>query len=374
MSLRDPSHVMMVGTDPGSRGGIASVIGAWRSAGLFERWPIEYVVTHQEGPRRDKISTATRGFVALVASAWRNGRGVLHVHAASRWSFWRKSMYMAAALAAGWPIVFHLHGGGFAHFLRDDCGMLARRVVRFFLDRAAVIVVVSERWAAWMREATSNPRIVCIPNGAALPVTQHASRERGLVAFAGRCRATKGVHDLVQAIASITRAHPGVRLECAGDGDLAAVARYASSLGITRHVALRGWLGARERDDLLQRASVFVLPSHAEALPMSLLEAMAAGCAVVATDVGGIPDVVRHGVNGLLVSPREPAELARTLRTLLDDPQLAARLGREARATIAQRYTPDRAVERLEQIYAALGVRRGTARARVAARTLQETS
>ena len=374
MSLRDPSHVVMIGTDSTSRGGIAAVIASWRSAGLFERWPIEYLATHREGTRREKVSTAAQGLLALFASAWRNGRGVLHVHAASRWSFWRKSIYMSAALMAGWPVIFHLHGGGFARFLREDCGPLGRRVVRYFLDRAAVIVVVSERWAAWMHDVTSNPRIVCVPNGVPVLPASPAAREPGLVAFAGRCRATKGIHDLVEALAATARSHPRVHAECAGDGDLAAVARHASRLGIPGRVRLRGWIGARERDDLLARASIFVLPSHAEALPMGLLEAMAAGCAVVATSVGGIPDLVRHGVNGLLVPPREPAELAKALRTLLDDPQLAERLGREARATVVARYTPERAVERLEQVYAALGVRRGRARAPVAARTLQETS
>src|SRR6185437_3496305 len=147
VSLRDPSHVVMIGTDSTSRGGIAAVIASWRSAGLFERWPIEYLATHREGTRREKISTAAQALLALFASAWRNVRGVLHVHAASRWSFWRKSIYMSAALMAGWQVIFHLHGGGFARFLREDCGPLGRRVVRYFLDRAAVIVVVSERWA-----------------------------------------------------------------------------------------------------------------------------------------------------------------------------------------------------------------------------------
>jgi glycosyltransferase involved in cell wall biosynthesis len=374
MSTRDPGHVVMIGTDTASHGGIASVIATWRSAGLFERWPIDYIVTHHEGRRGDKVTMALQGLIAFFATAWRKGRGVLHVHAASRWSFWRKSAYMTAALAAGWPIIFHLHGGGFARFLGEDCGPLGRRAVRFFLDRAAAIVVVSERWAAWMHGVTANPRIICVPNGVALPIAAGAPREPGLVAFAGRCRTTKGIFDLVDAMASITRAHPEARLECAGDGDLASVAGRAAALGISGNIVLRGWIGARERDDLLARASVFVLPSHAEALPMSLLEAMAAGCPVIASAVGGIPDLVQHGVNGLLVSAGEPSELARALKALLDDPELAARLGRHARATIAERYTPERVLERLEQIYGGLGVPRGPRRGRVTARRLQESS
>ncbi|HET9471952.1 MAG TPA: glycosyltransferase family 4 protein, partial [Usitatibacter sp.] len=346
----DPTHIVMVGTDRLSHGGIASVLATWRSGGLFERWPISYIVTHREGRRRDKLATAARAGAAFATLAWRHGRGVLHVHAASRWSFWRKSAYMAAALLAGWPVIFHLHGGGFARFVSQECGPLARRAVRFFLDRATVIVVVSERWAGWMHGITANPRIICVPNPVALPPAVERPRERGLVAFAGRCREAKGVFDLLDAMSEVAPSQPALRLECAGDGDLGRMVERAAALGIGERVRLRGWIGARERDDLLTRASVFALPSHAEALPVSLLEAMAAGCAVVATRVGGIPDLVEDGVNGLLVPPRDPAALARALRTLLDDPELASRLGRAARATVAERYTLELALERLEQV------------------------
>ena len=225
-----------------------------------------------------------------------------------------------------------------------------------------------------MHRVTSNPRIVVIPNSVALPPLASAPREPGLVVFAGRCCEAKGLHDLFDAIALLAPAMPRLRLECAGEGDLHAALRRARSLGIADRIRLRGWITPRERDELLARATVFVLPSHAEALPMSVLEAMAAGCPVVATSVGGLPDVVRHGENGLLVPPKAPRALAEALAAVLADPALAARLGREARATIAGRYTIDRAVERLEQVYAALGVPRGRARAPVAARRLQEIS
>ena len=373
MAVRDPSHVVMIGTDPRTRGGISTVIRTWRAAGLFERWPVEYVVTHRDGTRREKLAAAWHALLSCLALGWRNGRGVLHVHAASRWSFWRKGTYMALALAARWPVVFHLHGGGFARFLGES-GPLARRLARFFLDRAVAIVVLSERWAAWMHRVTSNPRIVVIPNCVALPALAPVLREPGLVAFAGRCGEAKGLYDLFEAVAALAPHAPQLRLECAGEGDLDSALARARELGIADRIVLRGWLTPRERDELFARAWVFALPSHAEALPMSLLEAMASGCAVVATSVGGIPDVVHHDVNGLLVPPAEPRPLADALASLLADPDLAARLGRAARATIAERYTTDRAVERLEQVYGALGVPRGRARAPVASRRLQEIS
>ena len=361
MFVRDPSHVVMVGTDPHTRGGISSVVAAWRAGGLFERWPIEYVVSHRVGTRAEKIVIGTQGFLAWLTLALRHGRGVLHLHVASRWSFWRKGAYMAAALFAGWPVVFHLHGGRFARF-HAALGPFGRAIARFLLDRAAVIVVLSERWQAWMYGVTSNPRIVCLPNPVALPPLSSAARDPGLVAFAGRCEEAKGVYDLLDAVSRLRPVCPRLRVECAGDGDMARLGNRALELGVAMQVTMRGWIGEREREALLARCGVFVLPSHVEGLPMSLLEAMAAGCPVIASSVGGIPDLIRDGENGLLVPPGKPGYLADALQRLQADPELAARLGARARATIAARYTVERSLERLEQIYAGLGVRRDAPR------------
>ena len=105
---------------------------------------------------------------------------------------------------------------------------------------------------------------------------------------------------------------------------------------------------------------------------MSLLEAMAAGCPVVATRAGGIPDLVEDGVNGLLVEPGDRDALALALHRLLVDRDLAARLGRAARETVRRRFTAEHALARLDQLYSGLGVRRGPARAAHPARKLQE--
>jgi glycosyltransferase involved in cell wall biosynthesis len=160
-------------------------------------------------------------------------------------------------------------------------------------------------------------------------------------------------------VALLREWQPTVRLELAGDGDADAIARRAHELGIGDRVLIRGWCPAGERERLLARASLFVLPSHVEGLPMSLLEAMAAGCAVIATRVGGIPDVVQDNVNGLLVGHDDPAALAAAMVRVLGNAALAERIGREARATIARRHAPAAAVEQLGRIYSELGVSPG---------------
>lgn len=356
MSLASPSHIVMVGTSFETRGGIASVLHTYRAAGLFERRPIDYVATHRDGSLLLKYLKAIDGFVIFFMLLCRYPSAVLHVHSASRASFWRKSVIMALAMIARWPVIFHLHGGGFATFYDAECGPVRRALVRFFIDRAACIVVVSERWCAWMHLVTANPNVVVIANPVALPAATAIARERATVVFTGRCSAAKGIDELLQATRELLQEHPSLELELAGDGDLEAVAKRADELGLAGKVTLHGWVGGRQRDAMLARATVFVLPSHAEGLPVSLLEAMAAGCPVVASDVGGIPDVVVDGFNGLLVPAGDAGALARAMRRLLADPALAAEMGRAARATIASRFTPERAVAKLESVYSGFGI------------------
>lgn len=374
MARHAPSRIVMVGTSILTRGGISAVVASYRRAGLFDRWPIDYVESHRDGNAATKLACALRGLAAMAWLALRHPNALLHVHVASRASFWRKCAYMGLARAAGWPFVFHLHGGGFARFYQHECSPRGRRVVRFFLDRAACIVTVSERWSAWVRGVSANRRVVCIPNAVTLPRAQPVRRDEALIAFVGRCEESKGILELIEALAEVRQAIPGACLECAGEGDLDALARHAGALGVADGVRALGWLDPDRRDGLLARAAVFALPSHAEGLPMSLLEAMAAGCPVVAASCGGIPDLVADGVNGLLVPPGDVEALACALHRLLVDRALAERLGNEARATIARRYTAEAALQRLEQLYAGLGVRRGPAPAPKAARRFQEIS
>ena len=107
------------------------------------------------------------------------------------------------------------------------------------------------------------------------------------------------------------------------------------------------------------RNVVIEFPSYDAALPLSLIEAMAAAVPVVAARVGGIPELVVNGVNGFLIAPGDSASLARTLRSLFADRALAARLGSAARESVRLRHAAERALPRLEELYAAMGVQRG---------------
>jgi glycosyltransferase involved in cell wall biosynthesis len=356
MTMPEPGHtrLIMLGTAFESRGGIATVVQAYRAQGLFARWPIDYVPTHRDGGTVCKLLTAAKALLRVVFLLAKHRRVVMHVHCASRASFWRKSIFMTIAMLAKCPVILHLHGGGFARFYDVECGKLRRRIIRFFLERATRVIVLSERWRAWITSIAGNRRVVCLPNPVAAVEERPLSPRRNIVLFLGRLERRKGIFDLLDAIAAL-RAHiPDIQLVCAGDGDLGSVARYAERLGIEDAVSLPGWVGTAEKQSLMNLAAVYVLPSYAEGLPVSLLEAMAAGLPVAATSVGGIPDVVADGINGFLYAPGDSAMLQRLLRRLMHDPELGKRMALAARETVRMRFATERVLAQLDELYGEL--------------------
>ena len=171
------------------------------------------------------------------------------------------------------------------------------------------------------------------------------------VLFLGRYIEAKGVFELLRAFALAQQQVPRLRLLLGGEGDRAPLLRLADELGVADKVELLGWVTGEAKEGWLDGCDIFALPSHFEALPVSMLEAMAAGQAVLMSNVGSIPEVVRHGENGWLVPPREVEPLAQALMVLGRDPALRRRLGARARADVEQHYASERVCEQLATLY-----------------------
>jgi glycosyltransferase involved in cell wall biosynthesis len=349
--VKHKARVLMLGTALEGRGGVAAVVSVLRDGGLFEREQVRYVPTHADGSASGKIRRALAGFWHATRICLLQRPAIVHVHSASNASFLRKSMLLLIARGAGCKTIFHLHGGGFREFATGQAGPLMRRWICHTLERSSLVIALSDSWAAFLRGFAPGARVAVLPNSVPLPSAQAGREEPGRVLFLGRIEEGKGVFELLDAVARLAPRLPELRLTLGGSGDADEVRRRAAALGIADRVELPGWLGERERTAELERAEVFCLPSHAEGLPMALLEAMAAGKAVVASRVGAIPEAVLDGDNGLLVPAHDSDALAAALQRVLADAALRQRLGQRARATVEQHYSLDAVGARLAKIY-----------------------
>jgi glycosyltransferase involved in cell wall biosynthesis len=277
------------------------------------------------------------------------------VHASGA-DFWRASAFMAAAAAARCTAILQLHGSDFADAY-ERAGTALRMTMRLAFERAARVVVPSERLGALVRSLCRDACVAYVPPPVPQTATGTPLHERPrLVLFLGRLEAHRGTFELAEAVAALRGEVPGLRLVYAGEGERAALAQHAQRLGIADAVKFTGWVGPSGKRALLESAAVLAAPSYADGLPMGVLEAMAAGVPVVASAVGGVLEAVTDGVSGLLTAPGDAATLARQLRRLLLEPQTAVRIGAAARETARLRFSPERSLARLEEVYAEVGL------------------
>ena len=231
---------------------------------------------------------------------------------------------------------------------------LLHRPLWFLVDR----FVAPSRFMARTAEAGGVPRSkLRVIHNPAPPVS--ASTQPGsppLLLYLGRLYPEKGVRNLLEAC-RILRCGSSVSdrrefsLVVAGEGpERERLEKFALSNRLP--VAFPGFVEGRAKEELLARAAFLIFPSvWYENCPMTILEAFRAGKPVVASDIGGIPELVRDGVNGLVVPPDDPPRLARAAVRLLDDPRLRAKLGHRAERTAEEKFGEKRYAEALESVY-----------------------
>ncbi|RMD84070.1 MAG: colanic acid biosynthesis glycosyltransferase WcaL [Candidatus Dadabacteria bacterium] len=179
------------------------------------------------------------------------------------------------------------------------------------------------------------------------------------IASCGWLKEYKGFHILLEAVARLVDRGIDVRLDIAGDGPQRTyLERRAAELGIASRVTLHGFLKHQQLRELYKAADVFALPSvvlgrygRQDVIPNVLAEAMAAGLPVVGSDIGGVGELIEHGVDGLLVPQRDVGALADALERIWREPELAARLGQAGRRKVEKIWDRERNIEQLARIF-----------------------
>jgi glycosyltransferase involved in cell wall biosynthesis len=236
-------------------------------------------------------------------------------------------------------------------FQSSDAARTFRAARDFEVRRAAHVICPSAFLAGLVHGwGVAEARISVLPNPTPpLPeLPPRRPHERPLLCFAGRLTAPKALGVALEAVAQV----PEVELALAGDGDeRAALEAQARQLGLDGRVHFLGSLPREEVLTLLRSADAALLSSAWENFPHALVEALAVGTPAIATEVGGVREIVTDGENGLLVPPGDPAALAGAIRRFLDDADLRARLTAAA-APSAERFSAERIYGRLEEILA----------------------
>jgi len=353
-------RVVHVGPSPSARGGIASVIR--RLVDVQRRDPYLEVgsVATMEGPgRRHKLRAAIRGMHQVYRMLRDRPRDlVLHVHAASRASMLRKSCVVSLAHHYEVPVILHAHGGGLERFFTEGSHPYRRivlRTLRLADRRVAVsgelarqIEVISGRGASVVYNGIDVDAFRTHPRSSAGPFK---------ILYLGRVCEPKGIYVLLEAFRELTRETEGgeYQLLIAGEGETDAVRRRAREQGTQDDVKILGWLDPESRTRALRTADVLVLPStQLEAFGLALIQAMAAELPVIATRVGGVPEIVQDGTTGVLVPPRDPHAIAHAVARLARDEAERRRLADNGLEKVRRDFDQRTWADEIKRLYIAL--------------------
>lgn len=342
----------MLGTSADAWGGIASVIDVYRQHGLFERRNIKCLATHCSGAAREKIWLFICAWLTYVGMLILGRVALTHVHSAIETSFWRKAIFLIPTFLFRVPTILHLHSGAFPHFYENQCNGLMKWIARFVGERVTCIIVVSEALRTWVSSTFDNQHVVTVYNPMRLPDLYDFDRRIGShVLFLGKLGSGKGTYDLLYAVRMIVDRHPAIRLILGGDGEIERTREEINRLCLAKNVELVGWVSGAAKLALLQQSGIYVLPSYSEGLPMSVLEAMATGLVVVSTRVGGIPEAVTDGREGILIQAGDVQSLAEALEGLLNHEEMRQRMGIAGRKKIESVFSSDLLIPVIEDIY-----------------------
>ena len=290
-------------------------------------------------PRRAARAMA-RLFRFVVRLWWAD---VVLVFAADAVSLLEKGSMCLLARLARRGVVLHVSGGNVP--AQCDRRPALRTWVRLALGSAHFVCTLSAYWTSYFGRYTRREKIIEIPNGFKLDgLTMSQSHQPGgRIVFVGWVTREKGVFEALDVLASVRSVHPLATLTIVGGGrDLDAFTRDVEGRGLQGVVRMPGWLSRREVQRTLGESDVFLFPSHFEGLPNAVVEAMAAGLPVIATRVGGVPDLIHHGESGFLVDVGDIAGMTAIVNELLARPDQAREIGRRGREAVLGRFDIER--------------------------------
>lgn len=332
-------RVAMVGTSLEARGGVAAVQRMILDHWCHDGFHIRHVATHVDGSRSAKAVAAGRALAVFLALLARGAVDVSHVHFSARASFFRKSVFILLSRLWGVPTIGHVHSGKFPAFY-DGLPRVGRAYVRLVLNRLDRLVVLTEDWQHYYAALYRRGTPVILRNGVRVPEPAVVRSADGppVILTLGRLEPLKGTYDILRAVPHILARVPDAEFWFGGNGELDEVRAHVADEPWADRVKLLGWLDDAARDRALRTARVLLLPSYAEGLPMAVLEAMAFNLPVVASSVGGIPRLIRHGETGMLIRPGDTDALAAAVVEVLADPERAERIGLAGRRVVQECY------------------------------------
>lgn len=360
-----PVKILLVGPDPVySKGGMASVIHQITSSQFPDGYVFSSYPSYRDGLHGlSKKKYETGQLLRFLKEVKKYD--IVHVNMTSRGSAFRKAWYVFAAKMAGKKIVIQIHCC--EYFIQEykKYGMLYQSVVKRALQAADAVLLLSEDTRKEFEDFFQLHACIHLPNSIRPGKYRYQESAHGVL-FAGKLSEDKGLSSLMLAMGWL-KEHgisekltvcgvPSKNIRCPGDSPCSVIPPGCTKEGLPCYKALAsthdvdadftGWEGPDRLRERLSENAVMVLPSKHEGAPVSILEAMASGCAVIGTPTGAVPEMVPDGI----VSP-DPESIGKRLYELFSDPERIRKEARENYKRVCGKYDEQTVMKKLAEVY-----------------------
>jgi glycosyltransferase involved in cell wall biosynthesis len=329
-------------------GGIGSVIKLYKN--YFKN--STYISTFPADDKDSRLYEFTIGIIKTIKILIFDSRiKIIHIHCASYGSFYRKSIILIIGKMMRKKIIMHMHGGGFQNFY--SLNSINKFYTKRILMMADKVLCLSEEWNNFYSNKLKLKNTIVILNAVEKKNNyEHKIIEDKIkILFLGKICAEKGIFDLINFLSTNMYFLNGkiILTICGIDSEEKLKNIIANTSGGS-NIKYLGWVDGQEKETLIKENDIYILPSRFEGVPISILEAMAYGKPIIATNVGGIPSLVKENFNGWLIESEKLDQMEKVFDEIFKNPYLLEIYGRNSYAA-AKKYNPEIIIRDLEKIY-----------------------
>lgn len=345
------SKVLFLGVSMKTKGGMTAVLVSYKKYIDGMR----FIPTWKLGNKIVKAWYATQ---ALVRTWWLCNFDkhikIVHIHGAANASFYRCRMFIRLAKKYNKKIILHEHAADFINFYNasNDKTNIVNTI-----NTCDCLIVLSKSWKDYFASiGVVENKIYVLNNIVSPPEAENESHDDSKLhlMYMGEISNRKGAFDLLKAVSDNKEYFKDKLLLRMGGNEVDGnIKSYIKEHSLEDFVTYEGWISGQKKTDSLTWEDVYILPSYNEGLPIAILEAMSYSHPVISTPVGGIPEVVKNGENGILVQPGNIEEIANAIKRYIENPKIIKRQGNRAYIA-AKDFFPEKVFADLGKIYEAL--------------------
>ena len=307
-------NILTIGCEykPVPKGGVAQVIYLYDNL-IYPKF--KFIANSGGGNKFRKLWIAIESLLMMI---WRclvdKDIKIVHIHTASYNSFRRSVWFMRVAQFMRRKVILHIHGGGFKDYYATDKEWISKK-----LNCADRLIVLSPFWKEFFDTIVEQSKVYVIENIIEYPQKKSVTKDDRLhLLFLGLIADAKGIFDLLDVLREHKEEFKNkLILHVGGNGEVDRFNKFIADNHLRDMVLYEGWVSGDKKVDLLNLCDLYILPSYAEGVPLSILEAMSYDMAIVASNVGGIPELV-NDTNGIMFNPGDKDAIYQSLKILLE--------------------------------------------------------